>query len=135
MQDLTNEQLEMLVNLTEARILKISKDDLRMSEDQLLWSDELEKEVLNYWTQLNKYWDEKKLPPCTCLDHEGGFLGKRTKQGKIYNDFFWNETPCSIEWYNKCKADGAIKGFAAMPREKRVAAGKKGGQISRKARA
>lgn len=30
----------------------------------------------------------------------------------------------------KGKADGTIKGFAAMPREKRVAAGRLGGSIS-----
>lgn len=89
--------------LTEARILKISKDDLRMAEDQLMWSEELGTEVKAYWTTLNKYWKDKKMPPCTCLEKEGGFMGKRTKAGKVYNDFFYNDEPCSLVWYEKFK--------------------------------
>ena len=91
--------------LTEARILKISKDDLRMSEDVLEWSSELEKEVVGYWRTLNGYWKNKTLPKCTCADHEGGFMAKRTKMGKVYNDFYYNDEPCSIDWYNKFKEE------------------------------
>ena len=87
----------------ESRILKISKDDLRMSEDQLLWSPELEKEVVGYWRTLNGYWQKKSLPKCTCADHEGGFMAKRTKAGKVYNDFFYNGEPCSLVWYEQWK--------------------------------
>lgn len=94
--------------LTEARILKISKDDLRLHEIVLEWSEALEKEVLSYWTVLNEYWNNKKLPPCTCLDHENGFMGKRTKAGKVYNPYFWNGEPCSLSWYNKSKSEGLI---------------------------
>ena len=92
-----------LEELSESRILSISKDDLRLDEKQLLWSDELEKEVVDYWTTLNKYWEAKKLPPCTCLDHDGGFMGRRSKKGKIYNDFFYEEEPCSLKWYRLWK--------------------------------
>lgn len=95
--------------LNEARILKISKDDLRMHEDQLLWTPELEKEIQHYWSTLNGYWKAKKLPACTCLDHEGGFMGKRSAKGKVYNDYFYNDQPCSIEWYEKCKEEGLLK--------------------------
>lgn len=101
MQDLTNEQLEMIVNLSEARILSISKDDLRMHEQQLLWSPQLEKEIYQYWATLNGYWKARKLPKCTCLDHDGGFMGKRSAKGKIYGDFYWEDTPCNIEWAKK----------------------------------
>jgi len=80
-------------DVLEARILKISKDDLRMSEQQLLWSDELKQEVENYWIALNGYWGAKIIPPCTCADHEGGFLAK-----EAYNDFFYEGEPCSITW-------------------------------------
>ena len=83
-------------NLTEARICKISKDDLRMSEEVLNWSEDLQNEVLNYWKTLNDYWSKKKFPPCTCADHEGGFLAK-----EAYNPFFYNGEPCSLEWFEK----------------------------------
>lgn len=96
-------------HLVEARILSISKDDLRMHEDQLLWGEQLGKDVLAYWTTLNKYWAERKMPPCTCLDHDGGFMGKRSKKGKVYNDFFWEDEPCSLKWYAKCKEEGLLK--------------------------
>lgn len=97
-----------LTNLTEARILKISKDDLRLHEMQLLWDDKLEQEVLGYWTSLNKLWEAKKLPPCTCLDVEGGFMGKRSKAGKVYNDYFYEDEPCSLKWYEHCKKEGLL---------------------------
>lgn len=85
-------------NLTEARILKISKDDLRLEEQQLMWSPELEAEVLKYWSKLNEYWTGHGIPPCTCADHENGFLAK-----EAYNPFFYEDQPCSIKWYEKWK--------------------------------
>lgn len=85
--------------LTEARILKISKDDLRMSEQQLLWSPELEKEVAQYWSTLNGYWKATSLPKCTCASHEGGFLAR-----EAYNPYFYEDEPCSVEWA-KSKVD------------------------------
>lgn len=91
--------------LTEARILSISKDDLRMHEDQLLWDERLEKDVVTYWQTLNKWWADKKMPPCTCLEHDGGFMGKRSAKGKVYNDYFYNDQPCSLEWYRMWKAN------------------------------
>lgn len=103
---LFKKDVEALKALTEARILSISKDDLRMHEDQLMWSPELEKEVIEYWTTLNKFWKEKKLPPCTCLDIDGGFMGKRSSKGKVYNDYFYEDQPCSIKWLEKTKKEG-----------------------------
>lgn len=97
---------ELIVKLLEARILSISKDDLRLHEDQLLWDTQLEKDVLGYWTTLNKYWKERKLPPCTCLEHDGGFMGRRSKKGKVYNDFFWEDEPCSLKWLELTKKEG-----------------------------
>jgi len=93
-------------DITEARILSISKDDLRMDEKQLLWTPELEKEVFEYWSTLNGYWNAQTLPKCTCLDNEGGFMGKRSAKGKVYNDFFYEDEPCSLKWYEKTKAEG-----------------------------
>jgi len=90
-------------NVEEARILSISKDDLRMHETQLMWSPELEKRVYEYWSTLNSYWKAKKLPACTCLDYDGGFMGRRSSKGKVYNDFFYNDKPCSLEWYQMWK--------------------------------
>lgn len=95
-------------DLLEARILTISKDDLRMDETQLFWTPELEKEVYSYWATLNGCWKSKTLPKCTCLDHDGGFMGKRSKKGKVYNPYFYNDEPCSLEWYNKCKKEGLV---------------------------
>jgi CRISPR/Cas system-associated exonuclease Cas4 (RecB family) len=93
--------------LKEARILQISKDDLRMREFQLLWTPELHQEVVEYWQELNKWWADKKVPPCTCLDKDGGFMGRRSKKGKVYNPFFYEDEPCSLKWYklNKGKKD------------------------------
>ena len=90
-----------ITQLSEARIMKISKDDLRMTEEQLLWSDELEKEVVGYWTKLNEIWKSKKVPPCTCHEHEGGFLAKQA-----YNPYFYNGLPCSVDWFNLKKKEG-----------------------------
>lgn len=90
-------------DLQEARILSISKDDLRMDEKQLLWTPNLEKEVYSYWSTLNGYWRNKKLPKCTCDKFDGGFMGKRSSKGKVYNDFFYNDEPCSLEWYQLWK--------------------------------
>lgn len=98
-----NLKIHFLKDLSEARILSISKDDLRMHEQQLIWSPQLEKEILGYWTTLNRYWKERKLPPCTCLEHDGGFMGRKSAKGKFYNDFFYNEEPCSLEWYKLWK--------------------------------
>lgn len=92
--------------VSEARILSISKDDLRMHEVQLLWTPKLEKEVYEYWSTLNGYWKAKTLPKCTCLDHDGGFMGRRSAKGKVYNDFFWQDEPCSEVWYKKTKEEG-----------------------------
>lgn len=97
------EWLDSLPLLEESRIMTISKDDLRLHEVELLWSPQLEKKVVEYWKTLNGYWKAKKLPKCTCLDYDGGFLGRRSAKGKIYNDYFWDEQPCSLEWAKKHK--------------------------------
>lgn len=88
-------------DITEGRILSISKDDLRMAEQQLMWSPELEKEVYSYWSTLNGYWKAKKLPKCTCGDFENGFLASPK-----YNPYWYNNEPCSIEWYELKKKEG-----------------------------
>lgn len=86
------------LELTESRILLISKDDLRLHEQQLLWSDELSSEVRDYWTELNDWWSKKKMPPCTCADHEGGFMASEK-----WNPYFYNGEPCSLEYYQEWK--------------------------------
>lgn len=78
--------------LGESRILKISKDDLRMAEEQLLWSPELEKDIVGYWRTLNGYWNNKALPKCTCADYENSFMAR-----SMYNPYYLKE-PCSTEW-------------------------------------
>lgn len=83
-------------NLSEARIMKISKDDLMMSEQQLLWTPALEKAVVEYWRTLNGYWNNKKLPSCTCANHENGFMA-----GPKYNPYYYNGEPCSLEYLKK----------------------------------
>lgn len=93
-----NEHIDLIQELSEARILKISKDDLRMDEQQLLWSPELEQEVYEYWSTLNGYWKNNALPRCTCADYEGGFMAKEN-----YNPFFYNGEPCSQKWYDMHK--------------------------------
>jgi hypothetical protein len=90
--------------LEEARILKISKDDLRMAEEQLLWSPQLEAEVDEYWTALKRYWiryqEDGTLPACKCKDIDDGWFGNRNSRGQCWNDFFYNEIPCSQEWFD-----------------------------------
>lgn len=92
-------------DVTEGRILQISKDDLRMREFQLLWSPALEKQVVEYWTTLQGYWEKKMLPKCTCLDYDGGFMGRRSKKGKVYNPYFYKDEPCSTMWYELWKKE------------------------------
>lgn len=87
-------------SVTEARVLKISKDDLRLHEYQVLWTKELEAEVLTYWTILNSRWgqlrDQHELPPCTCHEHENGFLAK-----EAWNPYFYEGEPCSEVWFKE----------------------------------
>lgn len=83
-------------DLTEARVLNISKDDLRMSEVQYLWSDELKKEVVSYWVRLNGFWENKTLPPCTCHEQAGGFMSKEK-----WNPYYLDGEPCSIKHFQK----------------------------------
>ncbi len=93
-----------IANLAEARILKIEKENLMMMEQQLMWSPDLERDVVGYWKTLNGYWESKKLPKCTCADYEGGFLANEK-----YNGYFWNGEPCSLEYYELCKQKGLLK--------------------------
>ena len=87
-------------DLKEARTLLISKDDLRMKEQQIFWNDQLELDVFNYWTTLNSNWEKKVFPPCTCADHENGFMAR-----KEYNPYFYDGEPCNIKLYNKWKEE------------------------------
>lgn len=91
---------EQYPELTEARILKIEKENLMMMEQQLLWTPELETDVLAYWTKLNKAWKSKKLPECTCADFEGGFMSREP-----YNPFYFENEPCSLKWFLKWKEE------------------------------
>lgn len=92
-----NEGMPSLPVLTEGRILKISKDDLRMAEVPLHWDDKLESQVKTYWREQNEAWEKytkyNQLPVCSCADHENGFMANEK-----YNPYFFNGQPCSIEW-------------------------------------
>lgn len=85
--------------LTEARILKIEKENLMMMEQQLMWSPELDSEVLDYWNSLNAHWEAKTFPACTCEAHEGGFMAKEK-----FNPYFYEGEPCSMTYYKLWKA-------------------------------
>lgn len=89
--------------LTEARILLISKDDLRMKEQRVLWTADLGKDVYTYWATLNGYWSKKTIPKCTCADFDGGFMAD-----KKYNPYYYDGEPCSLAWYEKAKKEGAL---------------------------
>lgn len=84
--------------LTEARILKIEKDTLMMGEQQLMWTPDLEKDVVDFWRTLNGYWKKQTMPKCTCADYEGGFMAK-----EAYNGYYYNGEPCSMELYKQWK--------------------------------
>lgn len=97
----------------EGRILKVSKDDMSESEEQLLWTAGLEKTVYEYWSTLNGYWAAKKIPKCTCAEIEPnqktgiGFMASEK-----YNPFYFQGEPCSLVWYTiykEGKADEYIK--------------------------
>lgn len=94
--EMSDELLQSIVDLDETRVLRISKDDLRLAEVQYMWSDELEAEILDYWNTLNNYWNTRTLPPCTCADHENGFLAKEQ-----WNSYFYEGAPCSVAWFSK----------------------------------
>lgn len=87
-------------DLTEARILKIEKDTLMMQEQQLLWTPDLERDVVGYWRTLNGYWKKKTIPKCTCADYENGFLAK-----EAYNGYFKYGEPCSLKYYQEWKEE------------------------------
>lgn len=96
-------------NIKEARILKISKDDLRMAEEQLLWTPDLEKKVVEYWTTLNGYWGAKKVPSCTChLFEVNQKTGKGFMADPRYNPYYFNNEPCSLDWLIQCKKEGKV---------------------------
>jgi hypothetical protein len=86
--------------LSEARVLKISKDDLRLFEYQILWDKELEGAVFTYWNNLDWAWRDYQtnwsLPECTCHKHENGFLAREK-----YNPYFYEGQPCSEAWLRK----------------------------------
>lgn len=82
-------------DIKEGRVMKISKDDLRMLEHQLMYTPALKKEIVAYWTTLNGYWNRKKLPKCTCDKYESGFMAR-----EAYNPFWYKGEPCSLEWYS-----------------------------------
>lgn len=90
-------------DLTEARILQIEKDTLRMREHDLNYDANLRDDVVGFWKALNEKWNEYlefgTLPDCTCHLIDNGWMAKRTKAGKVYNDFYFNGEPCSMEWY------------------------------------
>lgn len=95
---------KMIADLTEARVMSISKDDLCMLEKQLLWTPDLEKDVVRYWKTLNGYWNAKKFPRCTCADYE-----KNSKTGigfmadAKYNPYFRDGEPCNMKVYEEFK--------------------------------
>jgi len=93
-----------LPELEEGRILKISKDDLSLLEQQLFYSPKLEKDIIDYWTTLQAFWEAKKIPPCTCHEHDGGFMAREQ-----YNPYFYNGKPCSLDWYARWKKEQAAK--------------------------
>lgn len=97
--------------LTEGRILKIEKDTMRMLEEQLLWTAQLEKEIVGYWSTLNGYWKRQVIPRCTCADFEGGFLARER-----YNPYFFDGEPCSIKLYEQWKASKATNPQALVDR-------------------
>jgi hypothetical protein len=93
-----------LSQVKEGRILLISKDDLRMKEQQLLWDAQLESDVLSYWNSLNAHWKAKTLPACTCDAHEGGFMAKEK-----WNPYFMYNEPCSLQYYQEWKEKQDVK--------------------------
>lgn len=93
---------KLIAELDEARVLKISKDDLTMLEHQILWDLQLELDVVNFWTTLNEWWSIRKIPPCTCHEQENGFLAR-----EAYNPYFYNGEPCSLEYFNLNKKETA----------------------------
>jgi hypothetical protein len=84
--------------LSEARILKIEKDTLMMGEQQLMWTPDLEKDVVDFWRTLNGYWKKQTMPKCTCADYESGFMAKEQ-----YNGYYYDGEPCSMKLYAKWK--------------------------------
>lgn len=108
------EQLtKMIRNLTEARILQIEKDTLRMREQELIYTPELQREVVDYWQTLQTHWERYQqdgtLPNCTCHIPDDGWFSRRTKKGKIYNDFFYHDEPCSQTWFDEWKRTKAAE--------------------------
>jgi hypothetical protein len=87
--------------LVEARILVLEKDTLRTKEFVLHWTPQLEKEVVGYWRTMKGYLESRKLPKCTCADHEGGFMAREN-----YNPFYYEDEPCSLAWLKLTKEKG-----------------------------
>ena len=95
--------------LKDARICNISKDDFRMSEQQLLWTPALEKLIYEYWSTLNGYWKNKQLPKCTCADYEiNSKSGVGFMADERYNPYYYEDEPCSLKWLLKCKEEGKV---------------------------
>lgn len=104
-------ELNNLPLVGEGRRLAISKDDLRLHEQQLLWSAELEQEITDYWQRLNDAWRAYQasgaLPPCTCAQIE---VNKRTGIGFMadekWNPYWFNGQPCSELWFRQHQKRG-----------------------------
>ena len=95
-----NQYMDVIHQLSEARILKIEKENLMMMEQQLMWTPDLEKDVVSYWKTLNGYWKKQTMPKCTCADYAGGFMAKEQ-----YNGYFYEGEPCSLEYYRQWKTN------------------------------
>ena len=96
--------------LKEARILRISKDDLRLFEYQVVWDKELENEVVEYWDILNRAWEfyqnADRLPACTCAKYEvNSKTGKGFMADKRFNPYFYDGEPCSSAWFELNKKE------------------------------
>ncbi len=90
--------------LKYGRIMEISKDDFLTREIPLEYDIFLETDIVEYWTGLNQAWKlylkTGELPECTCNDWVGSWFATRNKHGKIWNSYFMNGEPCSIEYFN-----------------------------------
>jgi len=93
--------------LVDAMIYEFEKDNGRYRFQSIKWDNVLENDVKGFWRALNASWGAYKeygeIPDCTCHLIDNGWMAKRTKLGKVYNDYFFNNEPCSLEWFARNK--------------------------------
>jgi hypothetical protein len=107
-------------DLTEARLLYISKDDLSVAETKVILTPALKREILRELKILNESWEKKKLPPTPPLIVKDSVKNKWVINWQAqycpYHDLCMNE-PKEV-WMKEAREAAELKNIQLKKRKK-----------------